>query len=112
MKKRFVIKKYREYQLIIKKRNYKKSDNFNIYYQKNDFGFSRVGLLVSKKNGNAVIRNKIKRQVRNIIDETLNYKEGIDFVIGISKKYDIDKFNENKIELIRLIGSIKGENNE
>ncbi len=112
MKKRFVIKKYQEYQIILKERNYKKSYSFNVYYQKNEFDYTRVGILVSKKNGNAVIRNKIKRQVRMIFDKYMSYKDNLNIIIGISKNYKIENFENNELELKKILDSIKGETNE
>ena len=72
MRKEFVIKKYLEYQEIIKKRKFKKSSSFTIYYQLSDNPYPRIGLLVGKKNGIAVIRNKIKRQVRTFVDKYID----------------------------------------
>lgn len=36
----------------------------------NGLGVSRLGLIVSKKVGNAVVRNRIKRRLRNIFRQT------------------------------------------
>ena len=74
MKKINVIKKYREYKELFNLRKFKRNNLFTIYFRKNNYNITRVGLSVSKKNGNAVTRNKIKRQVRNILDKKLTYK--------------------------------------
>ena len=74
MKKINVIKKYREYKELFNLRKFKRNNLFTIYFRKNKYNITRVGLSVSKKNGNAVTRNKIKRQVRNILDKKLTYK--------------------------------------
>lgn len=47
---------------------------FIIYYLKNDIGHARIGISVSKKLGKAVIRNKIKRQVRMIVKEINKFR--------------------------------------
>lgn len=95
MKKKNTIKKYLEYKEILNLRKFKRNALFIIYFRKNDYGYTRIGLLVSKKNGNAVTRNKIKRQIRSMIDELTDYTKNIDLIILISKNYDISKYNEN-----------------
>lgn len=102
------VKKYREFKEILDLRNFKRNEIYTVYFRKNDFGYSRVGLLVTKKNGNAVTRVKIKRQVRAIVDSCLEYKNvSKDFIIVINKKYSVDEFNKNKDLLANLINSIK-----
>ena len=39
---------------------------FTLVYKINNFTFDRIGILVSRKNGSAVVRNRIKRVVREI----------------------------------------------
>lgn len=95
MKKKNTIKKYLEYKEILNLRKFKRNALFIIYFRKNDYGYTRIGLLVSKKNGNAVTRNKIKRQIRSMIDELCDYTKNIDLIILVSKNYDISKYNEN-----------------
>ena len=50
-----------------------RSECFLVYGKTNNLIYGRVGLSVSKKLGNAVIRNRIKRQVRAMCDELINY---------------------------------------
>lgn len=95
MKKKNTIKKYLEYKEILNLRKFKRNALFIIYFRKNDYGYTRIGLLVSKKNGNAVTRNKIKRQIRSMIDELCDYTKNIDLIILVSKNYNISKYNEN-----------------
>ena len=114
MKKINVIKKYREYKELFNLRKFKRNNLFTIYFRKNNYNITRVGLSVSKKNGNAVTRNKIKRQVRNILDKKLTYKENYDLVIVISYKYNINEYSKNEDSLIKLLTTLfsLGANNE
>ena len=41
-----------------------RSDNLMVVSAPNDVGFARFGLTVSRKVGNAVVRNRIKRRLR------------------------------------------------
>lgn len=112
MKKTNTIKKYREFKEILDLRKFYKSELFCVYFRNNDYGFSRYGILVTKKNGNAVIRNKIKRQTRSIIDSSTNYKVPVDVIVVINKKYDVNNFCENKEQLASILTTLLGEKNE
>ena len=105
------VKKYREYKEIFNQRKFKRNEIFTIYYRKNEFGLIRVGLHVSKRNGFAVKRVKIKRQVRAILDKYLEYtKDGLDLIVVISPKYNENEFNRNEKllhDLLKQITSIK-----
>jgi ribonuclease P protein component len=39
----------------------KQAPHFTVVYAENALGFSRLGITVSRKTGNAVVRNKVKR---------------------------------------------------
>ncbi len=113
MKKVNTVKKYREFKEILNLRNFYKNELFCVYYRKNDFSYTRVGLLVTKKNGIAVIRNKIKRQVRSIIDGVLDYdKYALDIIVVINKRYDTDNYLYNKENLEKIFRRLLGEKNE
>ena len=114
MKKINVIKKYIEYKELFSLRKFKRNNLFTIYFRENEYNKTRVGLSVSKKNGNAVTRNKIKRQVRNILNKKLTYKENYDLVIVISYKYNIDEYSKNEEMLMKLLNTLfsSGANNE
>ena len=68
MQKREMIKKNEDFEKIIKTGKLKKTKYYNIYYKDGGNTFPMFGLAVSKKLGTAVKRNKIKRQLRTIID--------------------------------------------
>lgn len=68
MKKLFIVKHKYDFDRIIKGKKRKKNDIFIIYSEINNLKYARYGISVGKKLGNAVYRNKKKRQIRSIID--------------------------------------------
>ncbi len=112
MKKYEMIKKNKAFSIIINDSNkkYLKNRYFSIYYQKNNLNYNRYGISVPTKTGNAVLRNKIKRQIKNIIDQN-NIQKSYDYVIIIKK--DILELNylEKEKSFLVLINKI-GEKNE
>lgn len=106
MKKKNTIKKYREFKEILNIRNFKRNSLFTIYYRGNTQNKTRIGLLVSKKNGNSVTRNKIKRQIREVIQSSIDYNKNIDLIIVISKNYDVNYFEKNSLLLKNLLNDI------
>ena len=94
MKKEEVVKKSREFDYIIKKGQFKKNNEFIIYYIDNDKEYNRFGISVSKKIGNAVTRNYYKRVIRNICDKSKNlYSKRKDYIIIMRKGLSVLDFN-------------------
>lgn len=58
------IHKHATYQLLFRKGRRIALPHFVIYYIENDKQYSRLGCTVSRKVGNAVIRNRCKRQLK------------------------------------------------
>ena len=68
---------------------------------------SRVGISVGKKLGNAVQRNRVKRQVRMMVDEIYDFNEEFDTVLIVRPKYDCENYLNNKKSLERLKKKVK-----
>lgn len=91
-----MIKAHKDFSLIIKNSPFKKNKNFTIYYRPSQFNYSHFGIAVSKKLGNAVIRNKCKRRMRVILDKYKNeLRTDFDYII-------IMKENSSKISYEEL----------
>jgi len=55
-----------------------------MYIKKNNLGYSRLGVSVSKKVGKSVVRNKIKRRIKEIIRTNYGFiKNGWDIVFSV-----------------------------
>ncbi len=99
MKKVLRIKDNREFQAIIQTKQFVSSSCFSIYYVDKKEKYARVGISAPTKIGNAVVRNKVKRQVRMMIQEISPFKEDFDSIIIVKKNYLNNSFQENYEEL-------------
>lgn len=114
MKKINIIKKQNEINDIIKKGKLYKSKYYYIYKKENNFNkYYRFCICVSKKLGNAVKRNKLKRQTKDIIDKSkIIFKRNYDYVIILRKEISNISYDEIKESLINLLNKIEGEQDE
>ncbi len=60
------IRKKKDFLVLYKKGSRYRDRYFNLVYLANTYPFSRVGVVVSRKIGNAVLRNKAKRWLRTL----------------------------------------------
>lgn len=105
------IRKNNDFSLAIKKGHSNSNNSFVIYVLKNELNYSRIGISVSKKVGNAVVRNHIKRQIRAICDSLIKYDQtSYDVVIIARKSYVNCDFQKNKELLSDLLTFIGGTN--
>ena len=105
MKKENRIKKNEEFQSIIKHNKSKSNRYYVLYYATRKHDHDRIGISVGK-SGNAVVRNKIKRQVRMMLQELCDFNSGYDYILIIRKNYDISQYQQNKKELSLLYNSV------
>ena len=108
MKKTNIIKKNFDISKVLDSKKGYRNRYFNVYYNENNVGKYRFAVCVSKKIGNAVTRNKVKRQVKDVIDKSnLVFNSNTDYVIIIKKEINEIKYSEIKQ---KFNGSIKESN--
>lgn len=99
MKKTVIIKKNYEFRNILKKGIYYRGILFDIFIKKNGKNINKLGVAISKKAGNSVKRNKIKRLIREnyrLLEE--NLKMGNSIVILWKKNAEFKNFDFYKIK--------------
>jgi ribonuclease P protein component len=105
MKKINIIKKNTDYNRIIKSCKPYKYKDYIIYIEKNNDDIYHFGFSVSKKIGGAVLRNKIKRQLKNIIDKK-NYQNGFNCIIMVRKGILDKSFTDMETELLYILKKV------
>lgn len=104
MKKYEVVKEHHEFDDIINTGKYIKNNLFVIYNKDSKFNYPRFGIAVGKKIGNAVTRNKVKRQVRMILTNNKNlFKNNKDYIIIVKKGVLSVSYEEMNNSLVSLI---------
>ena len=114
MNKQYRLKKTFEIEKLVKKRISVGNAYFVMYFNHSSTNSTRVAISVSKKLGNAVVRNKEKRIIREIVRKNLNLISSLDILIVQKYKAMELNFEEKEKEIIRLFNKIirKGEKNE
>lgn len=99
MKKTIMIKKNYEFKNLFSKGKFYYGENIHMYIKDNKSNNNKLGIAISKKQGNAVNRNKIKRLIREnykIYEEKI--KVGMSILIIINKKRNIKDINYYQIK--------------
>ncbi|HJE19324.1 MAG TPA: ribonuclease P protein component [Aliicoccus persicus] len=112
MKKKYRIKRDYDFTMVFKRGKSFANRQFVVYFKDNpDTGHLRLGISVSKKLGNAVKRNKIKRRIRAFFQkyqDDLKPREYI--VIARHPVSDMD-YHEIEKSLIHVLKIAKCMNN-
>ena len=105
MKKSYRVKKDSEFQKVFHKGKSTANRQFVIYQlNKKEQTHFRVGISVSKKLGNAVTRNRLKRRIRHILmelDEQL-IKE-VDFIVIARQPIVQISYQETKNSMLHVL---------
>ena len=106
MKKKYSLKRNEEIAKIVQNKQAIRNGSFIVFYKKNNLEFSRVCISVSKKLGIAVVRNKIKRQVREMVTDIFEFEKSFDYVIVVKGNYLSYDFQTNHNRLKELYGKL------
>jgi len=96
-----------EYDAVYREGQRRSSAQFAVFYRANGLERSRFGISVKRALGGAVIRNRIRRRIREIL--RLNRSEmpsGWDIVIHPRSSVARAKFAPLAAELVRLLKSV------
>ena len=80
---------------------------FIIFVLPNDLDYNRIGITVSKKIGNAVIRNKVRRRIREVVRlNTSALGKGLDIAIVAKREITRVKYAEICKSFLYLAGKL------
>lgn len=105
MKKKNIVQKSRDFTRIIKDYKPYKYRDYVIYLERVEQDGYRFGISVSKKIGNAVVRNKIKRQLKAIISKK-DYQNGFNCIIILGRGILERTYQEMEKNLIDALNNL------
>lgn len=104
IKKFEIVKEHKDFDNIIASGKYKKNKYFILYNKESSFDHPRFGIAVGKKVGNAVIRNKLKRQYRMLITNNKKlFSNNQDYIIIVKRSSLDTSFSNLNLELRRTL---------
>ena len=104
MKRYEMVKSHEEFNEIINKGTKIKGKYVFIFSKEKEYPKPNFGIAVGKKLGNAVVRNKFKRQFRNIVDNNrFLFKNNHTYIIMIKKEANHASFSDLENDLINTL---------
>lgn len=104
MKKKEIVKNNILFNDIIHTGNKRKNLFFIIYNKESTNAFPKFGIAISKKLGNAVLRNKQKRRMRELLTKNKKiFSKYQDYIIIIRKDFITANFAMLEKELINIM---------
>lgn len=108
MKRREMVKENQDFQEIIHNHRFLTNECFIIYQKSYSQSYPQFGIAVKKSFGHAVSRNKIKRQVRSLVDKYKKlFKNDTKYIIMIKNSCKNKNFSELENCFTRLIKETK-----
>jgi ribonuclease P protein component len=86
------------------------SSHFTVFFRANQLPYNRFGFSIKKALGGAVVRNRIRRRVREIVRcHRMEIPAGWDIVIHPKSKVAKAEFATLQVELLRLMAPEKAQ---
>lgn len=105
MKKKNIVRNNRDFNRIIQNNKPYKYRDYVIYLERKEDSEYNFGISASKKLGNAVVRNKLKRQIRSIIIKK-DYQKNFNCIIILGKgilEKNYQQMEDNLLEAFKNI---------
>ncbi|MFA6624174.1 MAG: ribonuclease P protein component [Bacilli bacterium] len=107
MKKVYRLTKSQDFKKVLDQRHCAgKNQSFSVFYAPNQVDHARIGLSVSTKIGNAVVRARVRRQLRAQINLLDILESPIDVVIIAHSGYLSKTFQENTAVLGKVFSRL------
>jgi ribonuclease P protein component len=75
-----------------------------MYVKKNNLERTRLGVSISKKVGKSVVRNRLKRRIKEIFRQSMgNIKKGYDVVISVKPEMANIEYEQIKKEIKSIL---------
>ena len=115
MKYTVSIKENREFSYLYRRGKFISSDCLILYFRKNRFDKNRLGITVSKKVGKAVVRNRVRRRIKECYREVEGRLPGFYDIVIVARntaaEADYKKIMSAFKYLLRKAGLLSYEKN-
>ena len=102
------VKKRRDFTRVYQRGKSVSAKDLILCYKKNKLDVYRVGFTVSKKVGNAVIRNRVRRRLKEIVRLHPDFfAAGVDYIIVAKATAALASYREMEKELENLVRKMK-----
>ena len=105
MRKNYRVKSEKDFNAIFKSGQSFANRKFVVYMLEKEQKHFRVGISVSKKLGNAVVRNRIKRKIRHVLMQHQKHLVQADFVVIARKgveELDYHQVEQNLLHVLKI----------
>jgi len=105
LKKSYRVKKEKDFKALFDAGHSVANRKFVVYMLEKEQKHFRVGISVSKKLGNAVVRNRIKRKIRHVLMQHQKHLVQADFVVIARKgveELDYHQVEQNLLHVLKI----------